>query len=157
MALTALPLTDSFALAWEHDPALDRERENFDDEYRISVETLDWDRLCKPGEKPTLFHFRAMRGKTQRAVLDMNLGAGIGLALVFRLCLVRVENFNLAQAPEFKRERDASLPHLGDMVSEEFADYLDRLPLVINRPSGALVSSLGGHAWDRCLGIRPKS
>jgi hypothetical protein len=43
------------------------------------------------------------------------------------------------------------------MVSEEFADYLDRLPLVINRPSGALVSSLGGHAWDRCLGIRPKS
>ena len=155
MALTALPLTDSFPLAWEWDPALDRERPNFDDEYRICVETLDWDRLCIPGQKPTLFHFRPMRDGVQRALLDMGVGTLSGFALAFRLCLVRVEN--LDGAPPVERKRDPEHPKLGDMATTKIVDYLFPIPLAVNQQTGSIVTGLGAIVLSRCMGLSPKS
>jgi hypothetical protein len=155
LALSALPLSDSFPLVWEHDPALDRSRENFDHEYQISVDTLDWDRLCVEGQKPTLFHFRPMRDAVQRALLDMGVGNMTGLALVFRACLVRVENF--PGCPAVKRQRDSAYPLLGDLATDEIIEFLRPLPIAANQPSGSIVTSLGALVLNRCLGISPKS
>lgn len=155
MALTALPVTDSFALAWEHDPALDRERKNFEHEYQIAVETLDWDRLCIPGQKPTLFHFRPMRDSVTRNLIDMGIGNLTGVSLAFRICLTRIEN--LDGAPKIERRRDGAYPKLGDMASEDIVEFLRPISLGAGQPSGAIVTALGMLAMNRCLGLSPKS
>ncbi len=155
MALSALPLSDSFALVWEFDPALDRSREDFDHEYQVCVETLDWDRICIEGQKPTLFHFRPMKDSVQRALLDMGVGNMTGLALVFRACLVRVENF--PTCPTVRRHRDNAYPQLGELAGDDVVEYLRPLSIPVGQPSGSIVSSLGALALNRCLGLGPKS
>jgi hypothetical protein len=154
LALSALPLSDSFALVWEHDPALDRDRENFDHEYQVCVETLDWSRLCKEGEKPTLFHFRPMKDAVQRALLDMGPGNLTGLSLAFRACLVRVENF--PSCPNVTRKKDPAYPSLGELATDEVIEFLRPIPLAVGQTSGSIVTALGALALNRCLGLSPK-
>lgn len=155
MALTALPLSDSFPLVWEHDPALDRERPDFAHAYQVALETLDWEPLIIPGKQPTKFHFRPLRGSLQRRLMDMGTGGLTGLALIFRASLVRIENF--PECPAIKRKRDAEYTQLGELVGEDVTDFLDAVPLSVGQPSGSLVSTLGGHVFSRSLGLNPKS
>jgi hypothetical protein len=108
MALTALPLTDSFPLAWDHDPALDRARETFAHDFTVAVDTLDWDALAIPGQRPSLFWFRPLDGQTVIQLIDSGLKPLTQTVLVFRMALVRVEN--LDGAPPLERVIDPRYP-----------------------------------------------
>lgn len=153
MALTSLPLTDSFALAWEFDDAFDRDREDFDHAYQVAVETLDFASLCKPGEKPTLFRFRPMSGERARAFQDLELGQAQKLALAFRMMLVKIENFDAPELPPLEPKVDPQYKQLGKLVNPALVDYLDALAVAAGQPFGSIVTSLGALAALRSLGL----
>jgi hypothetical protein len=155
LALTALPLSESFALAWEHDPALDRSRETFSHDYQVAVETLNWEPLCIPGQKPTLFHFRAINGSVLRRLMEGGHGVLTGTEFAFRIGLIRVENFE--GCPAVKRGRDPEHPGYGDMAGQDVLNVLDEVPKLLGQPAGSLVAALGDLVIKRSTGFDPKS
>lgn len=158
MGLPALPITDSFRLVWRHDTALDHKREDFENAYRVAIETLDWEPLLIPGEQPTYFHFRLVDQDTMRRLADSPIGPHQTLALVFRLALCRIEN--APGCPEFKRKRDVEFGKLGEMAEPSVVDYLDRAcvaySLATKEEKGSVVLELAGFVAARCSGVSPK-
>jgi hypothetical protein len=153
--LTRLPLSDSFALAWEHDPAFDRTSDTFAHDYEVACETLDWAKLCHSGKQPTLFHFRPLSGMPTRRLIDADIGHMERVALAFRMALTRVENGE--GLPDLKRAVDSQHAELGPMANLELVDYLDALPVAVGAPFGHIVTSLGGMAINRSLNLAPRS
>lgn len=153
--LTGLPLTDSFALAWEYDEAFDRSRETFAADFERAVETLDFDPLCLPGQKPTLFVFRPIVGMPGRRLLDAEAGFMERTALAFRMALVRIENGD--KIPAVNRVLDPAFGALGPMAQSDLMDFLDGFPLLRGAPFAHLVTSLGGMALARSMKQSPRS
>jgi hypothetical protein len=161
MSLSCLPLSESFALAWEYDPAFDRDAKDedgnstFEHDYRTACETLNWAKLCRPGQVPTLFHFRPLSGMPWRRLLDHEGGLQEKVALTFRLALVSMENAE--GLPEVKRATDLEYPGLGKMASSKLMDALDEMPIRASAPTGHLVSSLGDLVFRRSSNLSPRS
>jgi hypothetical protein len=152
--LSSFPLTENFALAWEHDPALDRAREAFAHEYKVAVETLSWEALTIPGQRPTMFVFKAIDGDTMLRLLESGIGPVRKTALAFRLALVRVDG--LDGCPEVKRARDSSWPGLPEMLSADATAYFSRLSMAHGQQVNALVLALGDIVIARSMGVDPK-
>jgi len=161
--LTARPLTESFSLPWRHDPAFDSERfespEAYARAYETACETQRWDELLRPGERATLFVFRPLKGHAMRALMPQGRGSGITTqmcALAFRLALMRVDNFEIPDAPKLDRASDRDFPELGPMVRVEFVDYLDALCVAAGHPFGSIVNELGAEVITRCVVPSPR-
>lgn len=150
--LSTRPLTDSFALAWERDDAFDTERESFVNDYLVALETLDWAKLCKPGELPTLFHFRPLSSAQLRAIADAAGGRlATVTALAFRAALVRVENCDAM--PKLVRRIESSYSAVGPLVQQEIVDLLDLHSQLAGAEWGSIVSTLGGLVVMRSKGV----
>lgn len=155
--LRARPLTDSFSLPWRWDPALDSERfetpEEYQTAYATACETLDFSSITKPGDTPSLFVFRPLKGSQMRCLLEESSGQ-IGpsvCALAFRLTLVRVDNFEMPDGLKLDRATAADHPELGPMIKPAVVDYFDALAVAAGRDFGSIVTELGGRVMERCL------
>lgn len=153
MAIASLPLSDSFALVWSWDPALERgdDEEKFAEDYARCVERLDFSPLIKEGMKPTLFHFRPV---PLRELYDAGYGDMEGASLLFRMALVKVENFD--GLPPLNKKPSQQYPKLGPLVDRKVVDHLDQLCADLGIGYGHLVSTLGGAVMARLSGVRPK-
>jgi hypothetical protein len=155
--LSVRPLTDSFAIAYAHDPAFDVTRDGFAEEYARCVERLDFSSITLPGQTPTLFHFRALRGSQLHRLRSYNLQGDSAWAwLVFRLCLVRVE----AGGPELEkidRIADPEYKELGPIVSPKWVDMAAGISVALGRHAGELLDMLGAIVLMRSVAPSPPS
>ena len=152
MAIASLPLSDSFALIWEHDDALDRDRETFAHDYRVAFETLNWEPLIRPGKAPTYFHFRVIKMDVQRRLWDAAIGPMERIETGFRLALTRIDNF--PGAPDVARKRHPDLRQYGESASMEIVQHLDDCARAAGVDSP--VMALGILALERSKGLSPK-
>ena len=163
MNLSKLPLTGEFALAWEHDGKLDRERFDaehagdvannvpeperrlgFNDRYLHAARTGDWKSLCKPDESPTLIWFRHVTGETRDRLKDLDVGGHVRAGLAFRLGFARIENGPTGLA-KITRTPHPEFRELGLMLNAEVYDQLSG----IRYQGSSLVLSLGWGAFLR--------
>lgn len=171
MAITRLPLSDQFGLVWKFDPAVDgdrfvesvaawkalpdEEREKAPDPLTAAwlqcVERLDFAPILKEGAKPTMFYFRPVR---LRELLDGGYGNLEAASLVFRMALVKVDNFD--GLPDLAKKPSQDHKGLGPLVDRKVVDFLDQLCAELGLGYGQLVSELGMAVFNRLMGLSPK-
>jgi len=151
------PVTDSFVLVWEHDPALDRERPTFEHDYEVACDTGNWDAITVPGQKPTLFHFRLIDTARLRRLFDIEAGPQVQSEIAFRMSLTKIEDWGADGAPKLDKKPDPECPKLGPLVSRETQVVLDGISLAMGRLAGELPLSLGTRVLNRSCGVRPLS
>ena len=159
--LTTHPLTDAFCLAYAADSAFDVDRYAVDgkptdesmakylEEFERCVETQDYEPLCKPGEKPTLFWFRPVKHSEADIIIGLNLGPAASTA-IFRMCLRSIDDPALGQV-ELKRTADPKLPGLGNVLSIPVLDSL-----VARTRDFDFVHFLGNYVFSRSRATAPK-
>jgi hypothetical protein len=158
MGLAAFrPVTDTFPLAWEHDPALDREREDFAHAYELACDTGDWSAISQPGMRPALFIFRLIDAHHLRLLNDIEAGPALQTELGFRMSLVKIEDWGDDSGPKLDRKPDPAYPALGPLVSKPAQQFLDAISLAAGMRVGAITHSLGERVLIRSSGVRPLS
>lgn len=151
------PLTQTFSLAWRWDPALDTDREDFEQAFKSARETCDFSGLIKPGEQPTMFVMRAIPGSVVRELMSLDLEVLQSLALAFRIGLVRIDNLDIPSAPKVERAIDHRYPQLGKMVTSDLADFLDALAAAYRPGFGGILNDIGNEVMRRSLSLSPLS
>jgi hypothetical protein len=154
--LTSRPLTDSFALAWKHDPALASDLPDFAEQYQRAIETLDFAPLTREGQRPTLFHLKALRGvalEALRASAKGELGPTEAIT-AFRASLVRLEHAD--GLPELTWTTDHERRDLGRLVSVEWMAMLDAIGTEFGHPFNSIALQLGMAVLQRSITPSPK-
>ena len=171
MAISRLPLSDGFAIVWKHDPSVDADQyadattawNALPEEAREQTpsplnaawlqccETLDFAPMLKEGAKPTLFHFRPV---PLRTLLDEGHGTMQASALVFRMALTKVDNFD--DLPPLNKKPSQKHPGLGPLVDRKVTDFLDQMCAELGLGYGQLVTELGMAVFNRLMGLSGK-
>lgn len=172
MALNRLPLSDSYELVCAYDSALDADREDFADAYRIASERLEWSPLYKSGERPTMFVCRPLGALVLRFWRDapgfhqdmeipaegdapartVSVPTQIGLTFLLLMSVHEVKNW--PEFPEAKRRVQDDYRKLGPMFDPILIAGLDAGDVEAGRPIGSSVSELGQLCWQRNM-LRP--
>lgn len=156
------PLTETFRIPYQWDPAIDRssftadgalDEKAFDAAYERCVETLDFSPILLPGKDPTWFVFRALKGSETRRLFDTALGQATLPWLTFRVALQRVDNLSELKVATAVDHR---FPDFGKIVTLETMDALEDVSRACDRGLGELVTSLGTHVFARSMGASGK-
>jgi hypothetical protein len=156
--LVARPLSDTFSLPWSGDSAIDSSVEDFDDKFRQCRETLNFSPLIKPGETPTMFVFKAIRGPEMEALRATSKNGEFSpteAILAFRMALIRVDNAD--GFPKLVKVSDGANRELGLMVADSFMRFLDAQATEHwGNAFNGVASELGTGVFLRSISPSPK-
>lgn len=148
------PLTSGFALAYAYDPAFDSEQAGYGEAYRRCLETLDFAPITKPGQSPTLFHFRPLAMHEVREIYAM--APGLAAWVAFRLSLTAVTDGG-PELAKLEKTVDSRVAGLGKMLSLKQTEMIEMISAELGRIAGEIVTDLGGAVIARTAAPRPLS
>lgn len=106
--------------------------EEFEAAWSRAIETRQWDSLKREGATPTVFWCRQIPGPKMRALLDYthadaNIGGSLRPCLVFRLAVVRIDNFGTGHKVELVEhvDKNGERTGLGKVLSDDVIATLD--------------------------------
>lgn len=150
---TSPTLVADYVVYFSDDPAIDKSVDGFNEIWQEYVRTGDTSKLTmKPGQEPTRWKLRHLRGKTKRMIQDMirktmvdDMISPTAVFLACQVALLDVENIVDGSGREFSLATTFDKELKIDVVSDEAMIQLDSI-----RDSegneGALVNELGLRA-----------
>jgi hypothetical protein len=153
-------LVKPYQWVWKKDPALDAERDGFDQAYEAFTDHGDialLEPFIRAGEHPSVFTLRHLAGRTKewwtdRAAFNGSLsGEGVYLAAALAIASVR----DMAITAEDGETVDMEIRHVISGEQKQVAE--DQMQLLAGIDEGQLISDLGARVVMETVGAKKKS